>query len=196
MTQEQTSAVVKGGLLVAMFAAIVTGAWISSTQDNRRKPPTVPIEKAPITPEVPPDLPPAIIHHQIDNDSESQRLGSILKSIVSPDNGLAIVHFHRPGDPASDQLVDILDFIRKKHGRRVLVVRIGFKGHPVGLTAQGVTKLPHIMMIVGTKKVFEFQGLWSQQRVDQKVTEILHGLLKRVGKDWRPAVPGMTPAGK
>ena len=91
---------------------------------------------------------------------------------------------------------DILNKVRQKYGRRVLVVRIGFGGIPAGLRAQGIDKLPHIRMIVGTKTVFEFQGLWSQQRVEQKVDEILHGLVKRVGKDWRPVVPGMTPAGK
>jgi len=31
---------------------------------------------------------------------------------------------------------------------------------------------------------------------EQKVDDILHGLVKRIGKEWRPAVPGMTPAGK
>jgi hypothetical protein len=51
-----------------------------------------------------------------------------------------------------------------------------------------------VIIISGKEKVFEFQGLWSQAQVEQKVDEILRGL-KRMTKDWRPAVPGMKPVG-
>jgi hypothetical protein len=111
----------------------------------------------------------------------------------SPENGLAIIHYHLPGDPASEQLADILNRIQRKYGKLVIISRADFKLHPEAAKADGVTRPPHVIMISGKEKAFEFQGLWSQARVEQKVDEILRGL-KRVGKDWRPVVPGMTPA--
>ena len=197
MTQEHKVTILKGIVLMAIFATVVTGAWFASMSGgatpNRPKPAA---DDAPSNIPAIEEEPLDIIHFHIANDAESLKLSDILKSIVSPANGVAIVHFHLPGDPASEQLADILNIVRKKHGRRVQVVRISFEGHPVGLKTVGVSKLPHIMMIVGTRKVFEFQGLWTLQRVDKKVVEILHGLLKRVGKEWRPDVPGMSPQGR
>ncbi len=197
MTLEQRTTVLKGIVLVGLFASIVTGAWMSTKAEKPAAPAAkTTTEKGPGTPGQVPDESRPIIHYRFGSDKESEQLADILKSIESPADGLAIVHFHQPGNPDSEQIADILNFIRKKHGRRVQVVRFGFVGFPIGLKTVGVSKLPHVMMIVAHRKVFEFQGLWSQERVDQKVTEILHGLVKRVGKDWRPDVPGMTPAGK
>ena len=53
---------------------------------------------------------------------------------------------------------------------------------------------PHVVIIAGTEKAFDFQGQWTQAKVEFKVEEILRGL-KRVGKDWRPPVPGMKQTG-
>ena len=113
---------------------------------------------------------------------------------ASPENSLSIVLHHLPGDPAGEQLAAILDRIQNKYGKLVIVSRVDSKLHPETSKAQGVTKSPHVIIIAGTEKVFEFQGLWSQAKVEQKVDEILRGI-KRVGKDWRPEVKGMTRAG-
>ncbi len=112
---------------------------------------------------------------------------------LSPEKGLAIIHHHRPGDPASEQLADILNKVQKKYGKLVVISRVDFTSHPELAKAHGVTKPPHVIIISGKEKVFEFQGLWSQAQVELRVDEILRGLM-RVGKDWRPTVPGMTPA--
>jgi len=188
----------KGACLVALFAAVITGGWVSSMSHNEsaRQPSNPTADKGPSKPASDPDEPLPIVHYHLPNDITIQQLDAIMKSIVSPENGLAIVHFHLPGNPESEQLADILNHVRKKFGRRVLVVRLTCDGYPPALKSAGVTKLPHVMMIVGTKKVFEFQGLWTQPRVEKKVEEILHGLVKRIGKEWRPVVPGMTPMGK
>jgi hypothetical protein len=111
----------------------------------------------------------------------------------SPEDGLAIIHYHLPDDPASEQLADILNRVQKKYGKLVIISRVDSTRHPELAKAHGVTKPPHVIIISGREKAFEFQGLWSQAKVELKVDEILRGL-KRVGKDWRPAVPGMTPA--
>jgi hypothetical protein len=202
MTHDQTASLIKKIFLVILFAAIITAAGYGSgsggggSDDNklvsalnlifekvRKKPAASPPSQLPI------------IHHQISDDPDGKRLDALLQSIVSPENGVAIAHLHCPGDPDSEQLVGIYDSVRKKYGRLVLVVRISYAGYTMGLRAQGVTKLPHTVMISGNQKVFEFQGLWSQIKIEQLVDNILHGLLKRVNKDWRPAVPGMQPVG-
>lgn len=112
----------------------------------------------------------------------------------SPENGLLIVLHHLAGDRESDQMAGILGRVRTKYGAQVIVSQVDFKLQPEVSKAQGVTKPPHVVIISGTQKVFEFQGLWSQAKVEYKVDEILRGL-KRVGKDWRPAVPGMKATG-
>lgn len=112
----------------------------------------------------------------------------------SPENGLLIVLHHQPADKTSEQLSGILDKVQKKYGKLVIVKRLDFGKNPQTAKAHGVTKAPHVVMISREKKVFDFQGLWTQQQVEQKVDEILRGL-KRMTKDWRPPVPGMKPVG-
>lgn len=113
---------------------------------------------------------------------------------TSPENGLLIVLHRLPGDPASEQMAEILSRVQTKYGKQVIVSQVDFKLQPQVSKAQGVTKPPHVIIISGKEKVFEFQGPWTQAQVEFKVEEILRGL-KRVGKDWRPPVPGMKPAG-
>ncbi len=117
------------------------------------------------------------------------------KAVVSPENGLALVHYHLPANPDSEKLADILNKLQTKYGKPVSVTRIAISRFPENAKAQGVTQAPHLVFISGTEKVFEFQGLWTQPQVEMKVDEILRGL-KRVGKDWRPTVPGMAPVSK
>lgn len=116
------------------------------------------------------------------------------KDVTSPENGLLIVLHRLPGDPASEQMAEILSRVQTKYGKQVIVSQVDFKTQPAVSKAQGVTQPPHVVIISGTEKVFDFQGSWSQPKVEFKVEEILRGL-KRVGKDWRPPVPGMKPTG-
>ena len=113
---------------------------------------------------------------------------------ASPENGLLIVLHRLPEDPASHQMAEILSRIQTKYGKQVIVSQVDFKIDPEVPKAQGVPKPPHVVIISGKDKVFEFQGPWTQAQVEYKVDQILRGL-KSVGKDWRPSVPGMKPAG-
>lgn len=114
--------------------------------------------------------------------------------VTSPENGLLIVLHHLPGDPASEQMAEILNRVQTKYGKQVIMSLVDFKLHPEVSKAQGVTKPPHVVIISGKDKVFDFHGPWTQAQVEYKVDQILRGL-KSVGKDWRPPVPGMKPAG-
>jgi hypothetical protein len=113
---------------------------------------------------------------------------------TSPENGLLIVLHRLPGDPASEQTAEILNRVQTKYGKLIIVSEVDFKLHPEVSKAQGVTSAPHVVIISGKDKVFDFHGPWTQAQVEYKVDQILRGL-KSVGKDWRPPVPGMKPAG-
>ena len=106
---------------------------------------------------------------------------------------LGIVHCHVPGNPESEQLADILKIVAAKYGPQVLVIRVNIINCPEFAQATQVTKPPEVLMLVGTAWAFRFQGLWPRPQIERKVDELIHGL-RRVGKDWRPAVPGMQPA--
>ncbi len=107
-------------------------------------------------------------------------------------NPVTIIHFHLPGDPASEQLADIFNAIQKKYGPLVTVNRAGFQVQPEDWRVQKKIKLPYVMMIVGNENVFHFQGAWNYAGAEKKVEELIFGVM-RVDKDWRPTVPGMTP---
>lgn len=109
------------------------------------------------------------------------------------EDALEINNYHLPGDANCEKLADILNKVQKKYGRLVVVKRIDVKAHPELAVAQGVKKVPYVIIVASKQKVFEFEGQWSQEQVERKVEEILRGL-KRVGKDWRPTVAGMKPA--
>jgi hypothetical protein len=112
----------------------------------------------------------------------------------APQDGVALILYYVPGDPASEQLSTILDKVQKKYGKQMVVNKVDFKKNPETAKKEGVTETPHVAFIFGKEKVFEFEGLLTQEQVESKVEEILHGL-KRVEKDWRPVVPGMTGKG-
>lgn len=109
------------------------------------------------------------------------------------EDALQIHDYHLPGDPNCEKLADILNKVQKKYGRLLVVSRIDVKAHPELAAAQGIKKAPHVVILASKQKVFEFEGLWTQEQVELKVDEIIRGL-KRVGKDWRPTVAGMKPA--
>ena len=107
-----------------------------------------------------------------------------------PGTRLLIYHHHLPGDPTSDQVTDLLHQVQKRYGPMVEVTRIDFLKQREISQAQKITRPPHVVMMVGTEKLYEFQGLLPEPQLNRKVEELLAGL-QRVGKDWRPPVPGM-----
>lgn len=199
MTPERRVALLQRIVAVLLFVGIAIAAWnyqrpakaspeeVARDAEKKGKPGMGPMksgdEKA--------GNPIGTNHIRTPKDPSSSQVKSILKNVVGPDGGVAIIHCHLPGDPASEQLADTFNLIQKKYGKLVAVTRVGFPAQPTDWQAQGI-KLPYVMMIVGKESVFQFQGLWSYSQVEKKVEEIIFGL-RRVGKDWRPVVPGMSP---
>ncbi len=108
---------------------------------------------------------------------------------------LEIIHYHQPGNPESEQIADSLDKVGSKYHQQVFVTRVDVTANPAAAKARGVARAPQVCMMAGDQEAFAFQGLWPYFQIERKVEEILRGL-KRVGKDWRPEVKGMLPAGK
>jgi hypothetical protein len=115
-----------------------------------------------------------------------------VRAAPTPVHLLEIVHYHRPGAPDSERTADVLNQIKAKYGEQVLMTRVDVVAHPDRAVAEKITRPPKVVMLAGTSREFEFSGWWPLDRVERKVDEILHKL-KRVGKDWRPPVGGMTP---
>ena len=115
-----------------------------------------------------------------------------IQKSVRQGNPVTIIHFHLPGDPSSEQLADIFNAIQKKYSPLVTVNRAGFEVQPEDWRVQKKIKLPYVMMIVGKENAFHFQGAWNYAGTEKKVEELMFGV-RRVDKDWRPIVPGMTP---
>ena len=199
MTPERRVVLIQRIVAVVLFVGIAIAAWnyqrpakkspeeLVREAEKKRKPNQGPVtsgdEKA--------GNPMGTNHIRTPKDPSNDQVKSILKNVVGPDGGVAIIHCHLPGDPASEQLADTFNLIQKKYGKLVAVTRVGFQAQPTDWQAQG-TKLPYVMMIAGKENVFQFQGLWSYSQVEKKVEEVIFGL-RRVGKDWRPVVPGMSP---
>lgn len=195
MTPERRVTWIQRIVAVLLFIGIVIAAW--NYQRPEKKPPELAktTEEKPALGQVPVNEdekkagnPVATEHIEV----PKKKIESILKNAVGPAGGVAIIHCHLPGDPASEQLADTFNLIQKKYGKLVAVTRVGFPAQPTDWQTQKGIKLPYVMMIVGSENAFQFQGLWPHLKVEKKVEELIFGV-RRVGKDWRPAVPGMSP---
>jgi hypothetical protein len=195
MTPEQRVSLIQRLVFLALLVAVGIAAWF-----YQRSPEEVVqvVEKEPVAAKAPAmtggnaEKPVATNHVLAPKDPPKEQIDALVKKVVSPDKGVAIIHFHLPGDPASEQLADTFNLIQRKYGKLVSVTRVGFTAQPKDWEAQKGIKLPYVMMIAGNENVFQFQGLWNYPQVEKKVEEVIFGL-RRVGKDWRPVVPGMTP---
>ena len=110
---------------------------------------------------------------------------------------VGLIHYHVPGNPGSEQTADILNQIARRYGIQVKVIRVDITACKEAAKAEAVTVPPKVVLMAGNTRACDYDGrdLWSYPKVQQKVDELLHGL-ERVGKDWRPQVKGMQPAGK
>lgn len=107
---------------------------------------------------------------------------------------LIIVLHHAQGNAESEAMAEIFARIQIKYGQQVVVTKSDLKTNAEAARAEGITRAPHVVISARGQRLFDFQGRWPYAQVERKVDELLHGL-QRVGKDWRPAVPGMTRSG-
>lgn len=106
-----------------------------------------------------------------------------------PKHAVEILHFHLPNDPGSELIADHLNKVQAKYCGQVLVTRLDITTHAERAKAEGVTKVPDVVILAGKERAFEFQGVWPRTRIEAKVEEILRGL-RRMDKNWMP--PGVS----
>lgn len=107
---------------------------------------------------------------------------------------LVAVLYQLPGSPESDALSAVMDHVEPRYAAVVEIQRVDVTREREKAVAAGVTKVPHVIVLNGQTPVGAFTGQLDQAQVEAKLNEILHGL-KRVDKNWRPAVAGMSSAG-
>ena len=190
MASERHVTLVQKLIGLLLFIAVIVAAWyfepeklLRAAKKEAEKRQIIPVgNKPPAGANIQakaPDRPP----------TEPER---VTKPAASQYRRVTILHCHLPGNPASEQMADVFNSIQKKYGNLVTVIRAGFPAQPADWQKQKRISLPYVIMIVGSENAYQFQGLMPLPQVEKKVEELIFGV-RRVGKDWRPDVPGMTP---
>ena len=109
--------------------------------------------------------------------------------VAAPQHAVEILHFHLPEQLDSERLADHLNAISQKYSGQVLVTRVDVRSNPERVKAEHVTQAPEVVIMARGSQAFRFQGLWSRERIEERVEEILRGLL-RMEKGWMP--PGIS----
>jgi hypothetical protein len=102
-----------------------------------------------------------------------------------------VIHFHKPGNADSELLADHLNKVAVKYNIQVLVVRLDVSIHVALAAGEKVTEQPKVLIYAGDLRRCEFEGARPLEWIYKRVDEALWGL-RRVGKDWRPEVKGMS----
>ncbi len=191
MTNEQIAKWI-GRIFILLMAVTIVAMVFRSDAKKSAKPQQVSASQAAVTKG---QANSKVVHFKQLEGYEYGQITAILEAASKKRGSLVvgIVHCHVPGNPESEQLADSLNGVAKKYGSQVQVIRVDIVAFPAFAKVENVTNPPKVVMIVGTARVFEFQGLWPRPQIERKVDEILHGL-ERVGKDWRPEVKGMQRA--
>ena len=119
-------------------------------------------------------------------------------SIRNQQNCVVVIHSHMPGNEDSERTRRILKELKEERYHEVVrMAELNVKKYPELAKEEGVTKenAPQLSFYVEDTRVGEFRGSWQKEPVQRKIDEILRGYMQRIGKDWRPPVPGMTRDG-
>ena len=114
------------------------------------------------------------------------------KTEPPPEHLMEILFYHKPGFPDSERMADVLNDLKGKYGKQVLVTRVDLTALRERGAAEKITRPPKLVMMAGQSREYEHSGFMPRDQTEKKIDEILHKL-KRVGKDWRPPVSGMQP---
>jgi hypothetical protein len=140
-----------------------------------------------------------VVNFNSSSELKDGQIAEILAQAAKKRGGIVVglIHYHVPGNPGSEQTADILNHIARRYGIQVKVIRVNIIACKEAAKAETIAVPPKVVFMAGDTRACDYdgRGLWTYPRVQQKVDELLHGL-ERVGKDWRPAVKGMEPAGK
>lgn len=113
---------------------------------------------------------------------------------------VVVIHSHEEGNEDSERTQKILDEIEEEERYKDLVTmgELDIEKLPEEARKEGVTRenAPQLSFYIEGTRVGEYRGPWHKEPVQRKIDEVLRGYMARIGKDWRPPVPGMERMNK
>lgn len=109
---------------------------------------------------------------------------------------VVVLQAHKRGKPESEKLAQILhDLDEERYGDEVKMARFDVDRYPGIAQEEGVSSqtAPQLSFYIEGQRVGDYRGPWEQEPVQRKIDEVLRGYMQRIGKNWRPPVPGMAP---
>jgi thioredoxin-like negative regulator of GroEL len=181
-------------LMVVLGAGIFSAVWLR--EGGGGKSVKTVAQAAQETPDA--DEQARVLHMQPTGDKQvavvQEELDETARKLGKQMPVVKILHFHLPSNPDSEMIADCLNTVAVKYNIQVLVVRLDVAAHAALSASEKVTDRPKVLIIAGDRRTCEFEGARPKEWIYKRVDEALWGL-RRVGKDWRPEVKGMTKSG-
>jgi hypothetical protein len=109
---------------------------------------------------------------------------------------VVVLQAHQVGNADSKALQKILrELKQERYGNEVRMAEFDVKKYPEIAAQEGVEAggEPQLSFYIEGQRVGEYRGPWTKPPVQRKIDEILRGYMQRIGRNWRPPVPGMVP---
>ena len=132
-----------------------------------------------------------------EEDEEGQVTPENVDEIRNQRDCVVVIHSHVESNEDSKRTQGILKELKEERYQEVVqMAELNVEKYPEVAQEEGVTKetAPRLSFYVEGVRVGEFRGPWQKPPVQRKIDEILRGYMQRIGKDWRPPVPGMERA--
>lgn len=198
MTSEKKAALIRNGIILLLLIGIPGIVFAPSKEKAKKKEDKPAANIVQTTTEAEGEMV-EVVNFNDPSKLKDGQIEDIIAEASKKRGGIVVVliHYHVPGNPGSEQMADILNHIARRYDKQVRVIRVDITACQEAAKAEMITTPPKVVFLAGTARACDFdgRGLWTHSKIQQKVDELLHGL-ERVGKDWRPQVKGMQPAGK
>jgi len=132
--------------------------------------------------------------NQLVQKADSENIGAIRNQ----KDCVVVLHAHEAGNIDSEKLREILRQLKKeRYGDIVQMAEFDVEAHPDIAAQEGVNSetAPQLGFYIEGQRVGDYRGPWRKRPVQIKIDTVLRGYMQRIGKEWRPPVPGMKPDG-
>jgi len=107
---------------------------------------------------------------------------------------VVVLHAHKQGNEDSERTQKILRELKKeRYSDIVQMAEFDVEKYPDIAAQEGVgpETAPQLSFYIEGQRIGDYRGPWRKAPVQRKIDEILRGYMQRIGKEWRPPVPGM-----
>jgi len=119
-----------------------------------------------------------------------------IDEIRNQQNCIVVLQAHKNGNEDSERTRNILRELKEeRYGDLVKMAQFDVEKSPEIAAQEGVKPetAPQLSFYAEGQRIGEYRGPWQKKPVQLKIDAILRGYMQRIGKDWRPPVPGMKP---